>query len=362
MALERISDVTFASGEDQIRSSAVDFSNGFIYFGLKGGDDRVVKVRLSTMLEIDAIDPFSPSNLTCFSMFIDTANGFLYPCAGNTIGNLAFIVKVRLSDFTIVSTITRNNQGFSAIADITNGFAYIGCGNGVIVKVNLSTFGVAGSIEISTAGNLNAAVIDTVNGFGYFSDNLSPAHIVKIKLSDLTQVGSDLVLNSGENNIGAGVIDVAGGYAYFGDAANPSKIIKIKLSDFTRDSVLTLDAGNSSIQSAAIDLDDGIAYFGTGSNPAKVAEVRLSDFTQISSYSFPSGEFDAQTAAINTSAGNIYFGLHTSPGKAVKFKYKEEEVVDPPIIVRKTSGGVFKCRGCHEVYVLDTRYPHKCRR
>ncbi|MBI4970590.1 MAG: filamentous hemagglutinin N-terminal domain-containing protein [Candidatus Omnitrophica bacterium] len=86
-----------------------------------------------------------------------------------------------------------------------------------------------GTITLNSAdGLIKCSVIDTAAGFAYFGTTSSPGKIVKVQLSDFTQVGI-LTLSAGENNLQAAVIDTTGAthYAYF--AANPFDGIIVKV-------------------------------------------------------------------------------------------------------------------------------------
>ena len=87
---------------------------------------------------------------------IDTVHGFAYYVV---FAHPMEIVKVRLSDFTRVGTLTLNpNEDYpnSAVIDAANGFAYFGVNDGnlsdpgIIVKVRLSDFTRVDALTLST--------------------------------------------------------------------------------------------------------------------------------------------------------------------------------------------------------------------
>src|SRR5712692_5170413 len=80
--------------------------------------------------------------------------------------------------------------------------------------------------------SLYCGVIDTANGFGYFStaDSVDPGRIIKVDLRwpVPVEVGAAACL-PGESHLISGAIDPAAGYAYFGTTHSPGKVIKIAL-------------------------------------------------------------------------------------------------------------------------------------
>ena len=325
MALERISAVTFATGENESRVVVIDVAGDSLYSGLNTPPNiRITKVRLSDMTEIGPLTLTSSYNLAISCAVIDAAGGFAYFGNGGSgsIANIPFVHKVRLSDYTVVgSAVVNYFTPRSAVIDVVAGYAYFG-GLTQVVRLKLSDMTTT-SLTVSGAGYLTSAAIDTAGGFAYFGDDASPAEIYKIQLSDFTVVGSALVLNTGENNAVSAVMDATGGFAYFGLNLSPAKIVRIKLSDFTRDAVLTLNTGENLARAAVIDTGSGFAYFMTTTTPAIVVEVKLSDFTWNSALSLNTDENTALSGAIDTAGGFLYAGLGLNPGRIVKVKYKE---------------------------------------
>ena len=103
----------------------------------------------------------------------------------------------------------------------------------------------------------------------------------------LTEVGS-LTFTAGEKTRAA-VIDTTNGYAYFGTDDDPGKVVKIRLSDFTEVDSLTFSPAGKKTRAAVIDTANGYAYFGTDDDPGKVVKLRLSDFTEVGSLTFTAG-------------------------------------------------------------------------
>lgn len=168
-------------------------------------------------------------------------------------------------------------------------------------RVGILPFNVGEDLAIS-------AVSDGVHA--YFGLDTTPGRIVKVRLSDRTQV-DQVTLSVGENRISAAVTD--GTYGYFGTITSPARVVKVRLSDMTRVGAATMLDGVNVFNSAVSDGTHG--YFATNTAPAKLVKVRFSDLTT-QTVTFRSGEDRVRAATIEGVFG--YFGTMTSPGKVVK--------------------------------------------
>src|SRR2546427_9898098 len=124
--------------------------------------------------------------------------------------------------FTRVSTLTLNadeNIVAPSVIDSAAGFAYFAAvhyasvgtiASSVVVKVRLSDFTRVNSLTLKTGNNIPvSAVIDTAAGFAYFGlwdspGSSNPGIIVRVNLSDFTLVDS-LTLNTGETYLSSAV-------------------------------------------------------------------------------------------------------------------------------------------------------------
>lgn len=324
------------ANEQYFDMAAVDSANGFLYIGSKNAPAKIVKIRLSDYTRVGTLTLASGENDLSPSVVVDSANGFLYAGTRTT---PAKVVKIRLSDFTEVGAITLNtgeNQLWSATLDSTTGYAYFGTRTSParIIKIRLSDFTRESAITLASGENeALGAVIDEAAGFAYFGLQTTPAKVVKVRLSDFTAVAT-LTCNSGEDMVRVGVIDVAAGFAYFGLKTSPGKIVRVKLSDFTRDAVLTMNTGENKLYSGVIDPAGGFAYFGAYTNPGTVIKVKLDDFTRADAVTFGAGEKELDTAAIDASSGFAYFMTDNWTGKAVKvnLNYVGAEWTHPSVL------------------------------
>ncbi|HRI02227.1 MAG TPA: carboxypeptidase-like regulatory domain-containing protein [Pyrinomonadaceae bacterium] len=320
----RLSDFTivdvllFNTDEIGILSGVIDTVNGFAYFGTYNNNNInnptfIVKVRLSDFTRVGNLQlPAYPAGMNPTCGVIDTANGYVY----FGLFDSHSIIKVRLSDFTLASTITPNGTPNgdvqflrSAVIDTVNGYAYFGDVANKVVKLRLSDFSVAGVLD-AASDDLFCAAIDTSNGFAYFGGT-TPQGVVKVRLSDFSSAFFT-PFSFGEDNLTAAVVDPGNGFAYFATGRNPG-IVKVRLSDFTRVGLLTLPQDGTSLSTGVIDTANGYAYFGTDTTPAKIVKIQLSDFTRVSDLRLNSGEGDLFSSAIDLVNGFAYFGSLRSP-------------------------------------------------
>lgn len=254
---------------------------------------------------------------------LDAAGGYAYFGSGN---DPASVVKVRLSDFVHVGTLTLNSgesELWSAVLDTSAGYAYFGTSTwpGIVVKVRLSDFTRVDSLTLNSGeGGLQCAALDSSAGYAYFGASTSPGIVVKVRLSDFTRVDA-LTFNTGESPASA-VLDASAGYAYFGTFQSPGSVVKVRLSDFTHEASLALNAPWEQYLVSAVQDDAGYAYFGTDTWPGRVVKVAMGEGVAnpmwVNSLALNSGEDMLYCAAIDAASGYAYFGTATWPGRVVK--------------------------------------------
>lgn len=336
--------LTFTRSEDFAFTGLIDQAHGFAYFGTDNVPGTVVKVRLSDFTKVSTL-VLNPGENFLSAGVIDPANDVAY------FGTFSFpghIVKVRLSTLTRVGSIDLG-QGIgaftTAIIDSANGFAYFGTffppglqgSDGFVVKVNLSTFTLAGTLRIPNGVGLFGSAIDS-NGFGYFSTfpafvgSSNPGTIFKIRLSDLT-VNKTLAIGP---SLGATpLMDGSGTFSYWPTLTNPGSIVRVRNSDLTLSRTLTLNLGEADPNSAVVDTAEGFAYFATGGGfsdvpeTAKIIKINLATFDRVNTLTLGPGESLQYLSAggviqTETSGGNFgYFSTYTSPSFIIKVKLSD---------------------------------------
>ncbi|TMI29520.1 hypothetical protein E6H27_08295 [Candidatus Bathyarchaeota archaeon] len=329
--------LTFTRAEDNAFTGVIDTTHGFAYFATDTVPGMVVKVRLSDFTKVGTLVMNRGESFLSAGV-IDPANDFAY------FGSFSFpghIIKVRLSDLTRVGSIDIPRVGAftTAIVDTVNGYAYFGSffsinGQGsVIVKVNLSTFTVTGTLQPPNGLDLFGSTMDT-NGFGYFSTfaayvGASPEGIFKIRLSDLTLSKTLMV---GTPMGATPLMDGSNTFSYWPTLTNPGSILRVRNSDLTLNATLTMNPGEADLNSGVIDTAEGFAYFATGGGfsdqleTPKVIKINLATFRRVSTLTlapYESLQFVSAGGVIQTEADGgsfAYFSSYTSPSYIIKVK------------------------------------------
>lgn len=329
-ALNRVGSITFNPGEGLLSSAVIDPAAGYAYFGTGNQPSgSIIKVRLSDFTRVSSLNLTSYNENWFVSAVIDPSHGFAY--FGQLGGDL---VRIRISDFSRVDAIGVLNFQVMAI-DTAGGYIYGGTGISTgsrITKIRLSDFTQVATMTFNTGDRYTSAeVVDPIGGFGYFGTccNSSTAEIVKYRLSDLTRIGA-LALNSGETDVNSAVIDPAGGFGYF--ATSASTVVKVRLSDLSRNA--TLSPPVSGLEGGLIDVPHDYAYFGTAVN--SVVRVRLSDLTLAGTLVLNGGERLDNAAVFDPMTAFAYLGQLTSPGVVVKIE--TANIPAPPSGLTATGG------------------------
>lgn len=241
----------------------------------------------------------------------------LYCGIGDSIGS--WYAQVDLTTFTTdryIEDLARFLPNSMAIED-TGHYLLVGqdeAGAASIVKIRLSDFTPVATLTLN-AGETNLMAICIDGNFLYAVMLTSPAIIVKVNWVTMTRVGA-LTLNPGEN-MAMGCC-VVGNFLYvtlrIAWAAVVGRIAKINLTTFTRDSVLTLAAGD--IRPYFIRHHDGYLYTACNSAPCRVVKVRVSTFTRTAALDFLAGEnYGHGMVVVNN---DLYVGLDLNPGRIIE--------------------------------------------
>jgi hypothetical protein len=221
----------------------------------------------------------------------------------------AKVIKVDLNSMAVVGSLTLNsgeNSVRSAVIDGTHAYFGTNTSPGRVVKVALSTLTRVGAVTLGSGENeLRCAVTDGTHG--YFGTDTAPGRVVKVDLAGMTRVGA-VTLNTGENNLRCAVTD--GTHGYFGGLASTGRVVKVDLATMARVDALTLNAGEGSLLSAVTDGTHG--YFGTVNKPGRVVKVDLATLTRVGAVTLNSGEGPLLSATILGS--NAFFGTFDFDG------------------------------------------------
>lgn len=314
--------ITLNTGENTPVASFID--TNYFYVVPEVSPPIIVRVRLSDFTRVDSLTLTSSNSPGAAA--IDRANGFAYVAINSSPGR---IEKINLASFTSVATLTTSgtNEGLyrSMAIDTTNGFLYVASGTvpARIVKINLTTFTQSGGTLVLNAGE-NASrgiALDISNNIGYFGMSTAPIIVVKVNLVGLTRVGA-LTLDAGDDvsTTEGAAIDATNGFVYF-SALNPApgRVIKIDIPSFTKVASVNLSTGANSARTITYDALNGFLYVGTSVSPTKVDQINLASFTDTGNITLASGENLAQTSQRDTlGSGYTYYATYTTPSRVVK--------------------------------------------
>ena len=366
------------SGSRQGDFSAMVSDGSHGYFGIATTPGRVIKVRLSDMTGVadaaGAVD-FATGVDGVLSAVADGTHGYFGTMTGH-------VVKVELATMEEVQTIDLG-EGALASAVIVGTSAYFGTRTGKVVEVDLAAGGPAGMEKGATldlgrgSSSIDAAATDGTHGYfvsfeqtshvvkvdlaamqtvgtphalplntqsqsaivdedhGYFGTN--DGRIFKLQLSDLTDVGETVTLESGEVGLRAAIVD--GTNAYFGTLTEPGRVVKVQLREpitFKRVGGLELAAGEGEVLSAIADETHG--YFGTATG--EVVKVRLSDLERVAAYKDTGSLLTGAFGVAVSDGTHGYFGLRTSPARVVKVRLSDMTAVGDGLNLAPAADGV----------------------
>ena len=318
MAISKIAKLTLANGENDLRCGVIDKAAGFIYFLCHTYPGKVVKIRLSDFTVVATLT-FAAGEDLPRSAVIDSVNGFMYVCCYTGPGK---VVKIRLSDFTAVGTLifpTDYNNSWSLVVAPSAGYLYAFCYGGSydVVKISLGTFTVQDYINIAALASpfYPTARIDIVAGFAYCG-TYSPVRVVKVGLNPFSEVAA-IPPASGAYSVSA-AIDIPNGYYFVGSDELPGKISRVILSSFLSDTFLTLAVGENDVEAMCVNPTGKLLYACCNVAPGKVVRINIATFARLDVYAMPFGDDLPYTAVIDESTRNIYVGTNTGPGTVIK--------------------------------------------
>lgn len=214
------------------------------------------------------------------------------------------------------------NQVECGVIDDINGFAYFATNTSPVkvVKIRLSDFTQVGTLNL-TSGNLirpMGAVIDKINGFAYFC-TYDSGKISKVRLSDFTEVA--VLSTSASDGIYGAVIDAVNGFIYIGRRiiTGGDNYFRIRLSTFTQITTMGTSQQFKS-QAPLIDISNQVLYWGSSSNNPTIIK-RIIIFGPTSNLTLIAGDAYAYSGVIDENNGFSYYGMYTAPGRIVKFNH-----------------------------------------
>jgi|GEM_PF-6969212 len=315
----RVGALSLAEEEEFPRGFVIDEVHGFMYFaaGTPESGSKIIKISLPDFKRVDEIR-LPPNLYRPLCAIIDSAREYAY----FGVGFNSTVIKLRLSDFTIVGDLPIGVPVDMALLDDVHGYAYFVHSASTffdfpsISKVRLSDFTLEKKVIFPLNANVKffeSATIDPKNGYAYIG-TLGISRILKIRLSDLELEDQIIFDKPGDDRLqtlSAAIIDAKREFVYFG--AYGGSVVKVRLSDFSR--VADIPVAYSIGGGALLDPVGNFAYFvdyapSTEFTTPFVARVSLESFKVTEKIFFPIGEGFVKEGAIDISKGIAYFGTH----------------------------------------------------
>ena len=320
----------------QFSEGAIDPAEGYAY--MPKGNGVINRYALGTGTNsVSAAGSFTLGGTGATSIVIDDSDpnpnnhyGYVL-CSGNP----ATVVKVALSNFTAVSTLTltndANNFAWGEI-DTKNGYAYFASyilfnapAIPQILKIKL-TPGTNAPVRIGVV-NLGArpvplwtASIDTLHGYAYYcTDNGTtnvPETVFKVKLGDGDALPAPVPFGgvnfkTNEVQIVSQIMDPAGGYVYFNDDNTyPGRVYQ-----------WTLNGTNPPVEMGYLQLQSG------AQTPPPDGTSGVNTTTNADGI-LPLGEVFLRSAVFDPVHGFAYIGQDSRPNQVVKIQVAR----DTPVI------------------------------
>lgn len=285
-----------------VRTMAKDSTNTYMYAGGDGG--ALYKVRISDGLLIGTITTGLTGSIC---VVIDSTDTNLYVLAADSPAKVA---KIRLSDFTYLSTKTLDtgvNAGEKMAIDSTNTYLYIISNTSPtkVCRLTLADFTTTSVLTFATGENLGAdIVVNTTHA--YVACGTSPSKIVRVLLSDFaTMATKALTVNLAE------CLTIDATYLYIGTEDGVSATVtRLTLADFTTTAVNDLSPSNAwALVIIGYDLFVGC--------DAAIAKIDLNNFTTAAEVTTVTVHANVYSLK-NIGSGVIWGGVGTSSGGIIK--------------------------------------------
>jgi hypothetical protein len=309
--------------ENGVASMVIDKVNKYLYYGQDGASvPHFGKLDIPSMAVLSTVNSIDIASGTGV---IDITNGYVY------FQNWSYnIVKVRLSDLTVVATIS------PAISSVFAGAALDSANNAIYWAHNPTAQHTAEKFDISSVSFVDT--VDFVNGGGlyntqgiitgghwYFSAYpgvVSPGRIKKVQTSDFSYIG-ELVPNSYDCQ-GIGTDDVYIYSLHHRTSPTPYQVIVSKIS------IATFSVVDEIVLTGVSPWDDGrriivdkanrYAYVSTGAG--YIVQIDLDSFTQVNVLTPPVYNGGNVDSCIDDSDANNPYGYFSEYGSWESYIHK----------------------------------------
>ncbi len=274
------------------RSIVKDSTNTYLYMvcSTSGSETSVYKIRIADNSIVGTVSTGITAGTTC--LCIDSTDTNLYVLSQST---PSAVSKIRLSDFTYVSTKTlaSGESGAQRMAiDSTNTYIYIATGGAVgytakLVRLTLSDFSTTSTLDLAQGtATTTDVVVNSTHAFVLF---YATYKVIRVLLSDFSTTASKTLPSNACSRM---LLDSA--YLYVSTQTTPAYVHKVTLADFSTTVTATLPVNNAwGMAIVGYDL-----FIGTD---LSIAKIDLNNYTT--------------TALYTTISQNIYDLCYITLGK-----------------------------------------------
>lgn len=337
---------------------------------------------------LDSVD-YATAGFSAY-LVVDTVGGFLYAAISAT--NQAKVLKIQLSDFTVVSAITLEDE--ADYVGLTGGvisgdFIYYGSSQkDAVIKLNLSDLSVADSLLLSAGSQGTNALL--INGTDLYAGT-DGARIYTIDLNTFTESGVQILVGTADQkkirsltteggylymgttdgrihrmlmvspgepawidslgtNLETGFSD-ENGNVYFGAKESGITVLyKIATSSFSIVGTLTINTDSQGVNGSFVDVGNGLAYLGTvDSTEFNYVKINLDSFTVVDTITglgggspFIEAVIGIEGVAVDSTTFASYLATNAGTVGNQDTRIVKFDTFVPPADIPKTGGSLLK--------------------
>lgn len=229
-------------------------------------------------------DPFARSIATVFSTgenlcsSIVYHNSYLYlACAPLGSG---LIIRRNAADLTAGGSIVRTGASERTLQNVVAFDPYVYAVSAdapcSIIRIHISNFTLLDTLELSGIDTVEAALITSTGSHIWGAASSAPIELFKLDTAVYTRFDTRQVsLNSGEDGVDSALAE-DGTYIYVGSTeVSPALVIKVRMSDYTRVAAVALDTNDDWCTGLYVDRLTGMAYVSVSFSGAPIRIIRI---------------------------------------------------------------------------------------
>jgi len=319
VAMERVDALTLEQGANLAKSVFTSNDGHWAWVVCQSADppNDLVKIDLTTFEEAGVVDFAAPGDWAAGPISaIDPFGSSIYVAYTQDDFQLT-IAKVDINSMQRLSEGPLGYAPTSLVVDALGDYAYMGTDEGIVDKIDLATMQVVDEIDTGTPF-LRSSAIDRGSNTLYLGADLIPGTVVKVDLNTFQVVGT-LAFQTGESSFRSIVIDPNGTAAYLGTYNTVfAQIAKVDLATFEPAGTLIAGSNVIGLGSATIDRTGTYAYFGSVTFPPRIVKVDLAAFQLVDELMLDETDNSIMGTALGSDGATLYAGLYGTPGRVVK--------------------------------------------